>query len=218
VGSRFRQDLAWRVSHLPSVVTALFGLLGAFVAGAAVIVFGVWLYRRPAECDGNEMNQGDTCVSEQGGEEISRETYDEVLGGHHDVGFFVVAVGCLIIFGGIAAVVVALRQALMSWRSGRGVATITPRPMTVVLLGAAAMVAGGVAAALNVGPLLDPVVCEREPMEHGDYCEATSKDYTDQEMDQKIRPGILTFGGGAVAIVGVAAGALGVRARSRGNW
>jgi hypothetical protein len=161
----------------PSAVMGLLGFFGALAAGAAVIVFGVWLYRRPVTCDGKEMSGGDTCISESGGEEVSRETYYEILQGQQDVGFFVGAVGGVIIVIAIVAPMVLgarnLRQRLIAHRSRGGVATITPRPMTVILLGVMAVIAGGVGVASNVGPVLDPVLCEGKPMDEGDYCEAT---------------------------------------------
>lgn len=196
--------------------------MGALAAGVGVIAFGVWLYHRPVICDGKEMSGGDTCVTESGGEETGRQTYYEMLQAQQDRGFFVAAVGVMIVvlalFVPMVLGAVNLRRGLISRRSQRGVATITPRPMTAILLGMLAVVAGGVGVALNVGPVLDPVFCEGEPMDEGDYCAATSNSYTDQEDEQKIRPGIITFAGGAVALGGVVAGILGVRARRSGTW
>lgn len=47
--------------RLKEWATGVAGLLGAVAAGAAVIAFGVWLYRRPAKCKGEEMSAGDIC-------------------------------------------------------------------------------------------------------------------------------------------------------------
>ena len=89
------------------------------------------------------MSSGDICVTERsGGEEISRRTYDEVLESQQLFAIAVMAVGALVIPVAIGFAAGALRERFTSWRSRRGVPTITPRPMTI-LLGVAALRVGG---------------------------------------------------------------------------
>jgi len=111
-----------------------------------------------------------------------------------------------------------LRERLSMRRARRGVATITPRPMTVILLGVLAILGGGIAVALNVQAIVDPVLCEGEPLGQGEFCEASGNSYTDQEDEQKVVPGIITFTGGAVALGGVLGGVWALRARRQGTW
>lgn len=115
--------------RLKEWATGAAGLLGAVAAGVAVIAFGVWLYRRPAKCEGEEMSSGDVCVTERsGGGEITRRSYDEVLESQQLFATAVMAVGALVILVAIGFAAGALRERLISWRSQRGVSTITPRP------------------------------------------------------------------------------------------
>jgi len=102
-------------------------------AGAGAIAFGVWLYHRPptARCEDpdledKEMSPGDICIKEtQGGEEVDRRTYDEVLDENRVFGLewnqifgvVVALVGCLIIVAAIVAVGMGLRERLIAWRS-----------------------------------------------------------------------------------------------------
>jgi hypothetical protein len=102
-------------------------------AGAGVIAFGVWLYHGPptARCEDpdledKEMSPGDICIKEtQGGEEVDRRTYDEVLDENRVFGLewnqifgvVVALVGCLIIVAAIVAVGMGLRERLIAWRS-----------------------------------------------------------------------------------------------------
>lgn len=201
----------------------LLGHLGTLAAGAGILAVGVWYYRRPVTCEGKEMSGGDICVTEtEGGGEVSRETYHDMLGSQQDLGFFVAFVGgvVMLLAFGVPLFLGAgnLRERLSVRRARRGVATITPRPMTVILLGLLALLGGGAAVALNVQAIVDPVLCEGEPLAEGQYCEATGNSYTDQEAEQKVIPGIITFTGAAVALGGVLGGVWVVRARRQGTW
>jgi hypothetical protein len=211
------------VTRWRPVLMGLLGFLGTLAAGAGILAFGVWYYRRPVTCEGKEMSGGDICVTEtESGGEVSRETYYDLLGSQQDLGFFVGFVGgvVMLLAFGVPLFMGAgnLRERLSMRRARRGVATITPRPMTVILLGVLAILGGGIAVALNVQAIVDPVLCEGEPLGQGEFCEASGNSYTDQEDEQKVVPGIITFTGGAVALGGVLGGVWALRARRQGKW
>jgi len=191
--------------------TGLSGLLGALAAGAAVIAFGIWLYRRPAKCEGQEMSPGDTCVSERGSREIGSQTYDEVLESQQLFAVAVMAVGALVILVAIGFVGGALRERLISRRSRRGASTITPRPITVILLGIAALVAGGVVLGLNVDAVVELAKCGDES-NAAESCDATST------SDETTKQAVAAIGGFVVAAGGLIASIVGVRARRTGTW
>ena len=191
--------------------TGVPGLLGALAAGAAVIAFGIWLYRRPAKCDGEEMSHGATCVSKSGDREIGSQTYEEVLESQQLFAVAVMAVGALVILVALGFASGALRARLTAWRSRRGVSTITPRPITVILLGLVALIAGGVAVGLNVDAVVELAVCGDESTAT-ESCDATST------SDATTKQAVAAIGGFVVAAGGLIAGIVGVRARRAGTW
>jgi hypothetical protein len=193
--------------------TGVWGLFGALAAAAAVIAFGVWLYVRPAMCEGKQMSPGDICVTESGGgEEITRRDYNEVLESQQLFAVAVLAVGALIILVAFGFAGGALRERLISWRSRRGVSTITPRPMTVILLGVLALIAGGVGVGLNVGAVVDLARCGDEPSAASESCDATSN------SDEEAKQALIAIGGFVVAAGGLIAGIVGRSARRAGTW
>jgi hypothetical protein len=187
------------------------GLVGALAAGAVVIAFGVWLYRRPAKCEGKEMSPGDTCVSESRGREIGSQSYDEVLESQQLFAVAVMAVGALIILVAIGMASGTLRDRLMSWRSRRGVSTITPRPMTVILSGIAALIAGGIFLGLNVDAVADVARCGDESSAP-ESCDAASS------SDERTKQAAIAIGAFVMASAGLIAAIVGVRARRTGTW
>jgi hypothetical protein len=198
-------------SRLKEWATGVSGFFGALAAGAAVVAFGIWLYRRPAKCEGQEMSPGDTCVSEQGSREIGSQTYDEVLESQQLFAVVVMAVGALVILVAIGFAGGALRDRLVSWRSRRGASTITPRPMTVILLGVAALVAGAVVVGLNVDAVVELARCGDES-NAAESCDATST------SDDTTKQAVAAIGGFVVGAGGLIAGIVGVRARRAGTW
>jgi len=191
--------------------TGLSGFFGAIAAGAAVLAVGIWLYRRPAKCEGQEMSPGDTCVSEKGSREIGSQTYDEVLESQQLFGVVVMAVGALVILVAIGFVGGALHDRHISGRSRRGVSTITPRPVTVIVLAVAAFVAGGVVVGLNVDAVVELAACGDESNAAESCDETTPSDATTKQA-------VAAIGGFVVAAGGLIAGIVGMRARRTGTW
>lgn len=157
------------------------------------------------------MSPGDTCVSEQGSREIGSQTYDEVLESQQLFGGVVIAVGALVILVALGFARGALREHLISWRSRRGGSTITPRPMTVILLGVAALVAGAVALGLNAGAVVELAMCGDES-NAAESCDETSP------SDETTKQAVAAIGGFVVAAGGLVAGIVGERARWAGTW
>lgn len=194
--------------------TGVSGLLGGLGAGAAIISFGIWLYRRPAKCEGEEMSPGDICITEGGGgREITRRDFSEVLESQQLFAIAVMAVGGLVILVAIGVASAAVRERLVSRRSRRGISTITPRPMTVILLGVVALVVGGVVMGLNVEAVLDVARCGEDSTASGDDCDPESYD-----SDESTKRALVSLAGFIVGATGLIAGIAGVRARRTGTW
>jgi hypothetical protein len=193
--------------------------LGVIAGGALIFLFGVWLYRRPAKCEGEEMGRGDTCISQRGSRDIDRKSYDEVLESQQLFGVIVAAVGCIVVLAVIGAVVVAIWNKKIAGRVASRVATTrAPRTLPVLVIGAVLMVAGPIVAGLNVEPALDPVLCDGQELDRDDFCAATGQDYSERQGEQKLVPISLLGGGIVMFLVGLSCTAVAWRARRSGRW
>jgi hypothetical protein len=193
-------------------------LLGIAVGGGIVFAFGVWLYRRPAKCEGEEMSPGDTCISQRGSREIDRRSYDEVLESQQLLGVIVAAVGCIVVLGVIVAAVTPVWNKRVAGRFDGGTATRAPRTLPVIVIGAVLLVSGPVVAALHVEPAFDPVLCDGQKMSKDDFCRATGQDYSERQGEQKLVPISLLGGGIVMFLVGLTCVVVGRRSRRTGRW
>jgi len=191
--------------------------LGIVTAGVLIFVFGVWLYRRPAKCEGDEMSPGDTCISQRGSREIDRKSYDEVLESQQLFGGIVAAVGCVVVLAVVGAALAAVWNKRMATRpASRGAESRVPRTLPVIVLGALLMVVGPVVSGLNIEPAFDPVLCNGREMDRDDSC--GGKEYSEQQGEQKLVPISLLGGGIVMFLVGLSCFVTGRRARSSGRW